>query len=277
MVKWIVVMKIHFSVCLDEHEKSPARLVGTGIWSIRMYGFYGASTSKIIGARMQWFLMIMMANDIRRWMWPVFPTFVLRLRKKPWKKTQPGKQCSNEGWNQGPLGDMQRCCTSTTGIWYRDFPNTSGGVSRIWFWGGGLAHGRLVRCHRWSACDVGEATEGWRTSCDVGEATEGFDNELWRRWSTEGLAIEENELWRRWSDGRVVEWAEPPLPTHSVGSPTSRLILQSFCRLTYVTAHSLTLPSPTWQLILESFCRFTYVTGTSLTSSGEPPMVSRLF
>ena len=26
-------------------------------------------------------------------------------------------------------------------------------------------------------CDVGEATEGWRTSCDVGEMTESLENE----------------------------------------------------------------------------------------------------
>ena len=30
MVKWIVVMKIQPSICLDD-EKTPARLVGTGI------------------------------------------------------------------------------------------------------------------------------------------------------------------------------------------------------------------------------------------------------
>ena len=50
---------------------------------------------------------------------------------------------------------------------------SNSGVPRIWFWGG-LAHGRLARWHRWSACDVGEATKGL-----------------------------ENKLWRRWSDGRV--------------------------------------------------------------------------
>ena len=64
----------------------------------------------------------------------------------------------------------------------------------------------------------------------------------------------------------------------SVTSPTSQLILQPFCRFTYVTAHSPTLPllhlrhssfsnpsfaSPMSQLILQSFRRFTYVTAHS--------------
>ena len=70
-----------------------------------------------------------------------------------------------------------------------------------------------------------------------------------------------------------------------VTSATSQLILQSFHRFTYVTAHSPTLPllhlrhssfsnpsvsfsnisviSPTSQLILQSFHRFTYVTAHS--------------
>ena len=52
----------------------------------------------------------------------------------------------------------------------------------------------------------------WST-CDVGEATEGL----------------QNELWHMWSDGRVGEWADP----HS-SNP--------FCRFTYVTDHSPTLP-----------------------------------
>ena len=81
-------------------------------------------------------------------------------------------------------------------------------VCRISFYWG-LAHGRFARWHRWSACDVGEATE-----------------EL------------ENKLWRRWSYGRVGEWAEPPpqplSPLHLhhssfsnpyVASPMSQLIL----------------------------------------------------
>ena len=36
MVKWIVVMKIQPSICLDDeenHEKRSVRLVGTGIWT----------------------------------------------------------------------------------------------------------------------------------------------------------------------------------------------------------------------------------------------------
>ena len=68
---------------------------------------------------------------------------------------------------------------------------------------------------------------------------------------------------------------------------TAELILQTFSHLTYVTAHSPTLPSlylrhnsfsnpsvapPTSQLILQPLFRFSYVTGFSLTSPGEAPM-----
>ena len=123
-------------------------------------------------------------------------------------------------------------------------------------------------------------------SCDVGKATEGL----------------ESELWRRWSDGKVEEWGElykvlytveqSSFSNHSVTSPTTQLILQSFRRFTYVTAHSPTIPllhlrhrsfpnpsfaSPTSQalhlihlasrpwiikaeLILQTFCHFTYGT-----------------
>ena len=136
------------------------------------------------------------------------------------------------------------------------------------------------RWRRWSACDVGEATEGlenelwcrwsdrrvgewavmlvkqqkgWRMSCDVGKAKEG----LW------------NELKRRWSDGKVGEWAK------LIVIVIAELILQTFSRFTYVTANSPTLPSvylrlssfsnpsvasPTSQLILQPFRSFTYVT-----------------
>ena len=66
----------------------------------------------------------------------------------------------------------------------------------------------------------------------------------------------------------------------SVASPTSQLILQSFCCFTYITTHSPNLlllhlryssfsnPSvalPTSQLILQTFCCFTYVTAHSPT------------
>ena len=50
--------------------------------------------------------------------------------------------------------------------------------------------------------------KGWRMNCDVGEATEGFESSF---------------------------------SNLSVTSPTSQLILQPFCRFTYVTAHSPTL------------------------------------
>ena len=38
--------------------------------SVCTFGFYGASTSKIIGARMKSFLMIMKANEIQGWIVP---------------------------------------------------------------------------------------------------------------------------------------------------------------------------------------------------------------
>ena len=83
------------------------------------------------------------------------------------------------------------------------------------------------------------------------------------------------------------------LPNHnsfsnpSIALPTSQLILQSFHRFTYITAHSPTfasfqlhhssfsnpsVASPTSQLILQPFFRFSYVTASSFTSPGEPPM-----
>ena len=97
----------------------------------------------------------------------------------------------------------------------------------------GSVHGRLARWRKWSACDVGEATEGFvRMSCEVVETTEGL----------------ENELWRRWSDKRVGIWGRASFSNLYIASPTSQLILQPFrC--------------------------FTYVTRTLLTSLGEPPMV----
>ena len=126
------------------------------------------------------------------------------------------------------------------------------------------------------SCDVGKAREGLEMSCDVAEATESLENE------------------------------QRSFSKLSVTSPTSQLILQSFLRFTYVTAHSpsrahspnfqslhlrhssffnSSLALPTSQLILQPFRCFTYVTtrsptllcfsyviGFSLTSPGEPPM-----
>ena len=94
---------------------------------------------------------------------------------------------------------------------------------------------------------------------DIGEAKEGL----------------ENELWCRWSDGKIELCSFTNL---SITSPTLQLILQPFCHLTYVTAHSPTLLSlylrhssfsnpsvapPTSQLILQLFFRFSYVTSSS--------------
>ena len=73
-------------------------------------------------------------------------------------------------------------------------------------------------------------------SCDVGKAAEELENELWHRWSAY------DRLWR------AVEWAY-------MASPTSELILQSFCLFTYVTAHSAALP-----LVHLHLRNFTYVT-----------------
>ena len=93
--------------------------------------------------------------------------------------------------------------------------------------------------------------------CEVGKVKEWLENELWHRWSNRRVgewAVTyvkwlENELWCRWRDRKVGEWAElinidiysrAHSPT-SFTSPTSQLILQPFCRITYVTAHSPTL------------------------------------
>ena len=87
-----------------------------------------------------------------------------------------------------------------------------------------------------------------RMSCDLGEATEGLENE--------------------------------------------QSLLQPLPCFTYVKAHSLTLtpphlrhssfsnpyaPSPTSQLILESFCRFTYVTGTYVIWRAARGLASHTF
>ena len=100
--------------------------------------------------------------------------------------------------------------------------------------------------------------KGWRISFDVGEATERLENELFPSLNL-----------------RHSSFSNP-----SVALPTSQLIPQPFCCLTYVTAHSPTLPSlyllhssfpnpsvasPTSQLILQPFRRFTYVTDHSPT------------
>ena len=129
-------------------------------------------------------------------------------------------------------------------------------------------HGWLTRWRKWSACDIGEATEGLET-----------------------------ELWRRWSDGRGLGGGSahsPTLPSlhlcdssfsslakPSVVSPTSQVIIQPFRRFTYVTAHSPHYPnlpslhlrhsslsnpsvaSHTSQRVLQPFCRITYVTCAS--------------
>ena len=95
-------------------------------------------------------------------------------------------------------------------------------------------HGRLARWQvrslwrRRSKIRVGEwavtyvkQRKSWRMSCDIGKVMERL----------------ENKLWCRWRDGKFGEWA-----LLSITSPTSQLILQPFCRFTYVKAHSPTLP-----------------------------------
>ena len=95
-------------------------------------------------------------------------------------------------------------------------------------------------------------------SCDVGEVTESLENELCYDYNYELCSFS----------------------NLSIASPTSKLILQPFCRFTYVTAHSPTFPSlhlchnsfsnpsitsPMSQLIIQLFRRFTYVTAHSPT------------
>ena len=118
-------------------------------------------------------------------------------------------------------------------------------------------YGQLGRWLRWSACDVGEPTEG-----------------------------SENELWHRWQKGWRMNRAYPPtfpslnLHHSSFSKPsatllTSQLILQPFYCFTYITVYSPTLPllhlrhssfsnpsiaSPMSQLILQPFFHFSYIT-----------------
>ena len=99
------------------------------------------------------------------------------------------------------------------------------------------------------SCDVGKATEGWRMSCDVGEATKRLENELC---SPSSQLCSFSKL--------------------TVTSPRSQLILQPFCRFTYVTAHSRTLLLLHLRHSSFSMFRFSYATSSSLNSPGEPPM-----
>ena len=64
-----------------------------------------------------------------------------------------------------------------------------------------------------------------------------------------------------------------------VTSSTSQLILQPFCRFTYVHSSfsNPSVASPTSQFILQPFFRFSYVTSSSLNSPGEPPMLKGTF
>ena len=66
------------------------------------YGFQGASTSEDIGIGMKLFMMIMMANDIRRIWGPRFPDICHSWGKPP-KKPQPGK-LTLPGIEPGPAG-----------------------------------------------------------------------------------------------------------------------------------------------------------------------------
>ena len=149
----------------------------------------------------------------------------------------------------------------------------------------GSFHGRLARCIKWRACDLGEATS----------PTSQLILKPFRRFTyvtahSPTLPL----LYLRHSSFSNPSFASPTsqalliLSNLCVMSPTSQLILQPFRCFTYVTAHSPTLPSlylshssfskpsvasPTSQLILQPFFRFSYVTIFSLTSPGEPPML----
>ena len=90
--------------------------------------------------------------------------------------------------------------------------------------------------------------------------------------------------------GKVLGWCIIPYRCNfvsRVGILVALLILQAFCRFTYVTTHSPTLPLlylrhslfsnpsvalPASQLILQPFFCFSNLTGFPLTSPGEPPM-----
>ena len=59
--------------------------------SATIYGFQGAFTWKVIGARMKWFFMTMMANDIGDGWGLSFPDICLTVEERPRKKSQSGK------------------------------------------------------------------------------------------------------------------------------------------------------------------------------------------
>ena len=84
--------------------------------------------------------------------------------------------------------------------------------------------------------------------------------------------------WRKWRAYDVGEAKEglgmSTFSNLSITSPTTQLILRPFRRITYITAHSPTLPLlHVCQLILQPFFRFSYVTGSSLTLPGELPVL----
>ena len=62
MVKWIVVMKINpaFDLMIEEnHEETPVRLVGTGIWTrdlpnASLVRYHGATSLGSYSSELQW-------------------------------------------------------------------------------------------------------------------------------------------------------------------------------------------------------------------------------
>ena len=130
--------------------------------------------------------------------------------------------------------------------------------------------------------------KGRKKSCDVGKATEGLENELYLRTTHSPM------LHLCHSSFSNPSFASPMSQDFHLRHLASRactllalLILQAFCRFTYITAHSPTLPLlylchssfsnpyvvlPMSQLILQPLFCFSYVTGFSLMSPGEPPM-----
>ena len=128
--------------------------------------------------------------------------------------------------------------------------------------------------------------KGWRMSCDVGKAREGLENELcsFSELSVTSPMSQLILILQAFRHFTYVTAHSPSLPSLYLRHNSFSNPLRHF---TYATAHSPNFPSlylrhssfsnpsvasPTSQLILQPFCRFSYVTRSSLTSPGEPPM-----
>ena len=95
----------HFS-CKPSHRSKETHCI---------WGFRAHQHQRSLAPIMNDFFMIMMADDNQGWMGPVFPMFVLQLRKTP-KNTSIRKKRPDWGSNPGLLGERHRCYPLTTAV-----------------------------------------------------------------------------------------------------------------------------------------------------------------